>query len=114
MGKFSRDKGARGEREVAQIFRAFGFDCRRTGEYVRDDLIVCIDGHERVIEVKCRKRGLGPGDQYKALGEGIMAVVHKADRMPWLITMDLLLFLNRLAPLPSEKEAAEKSGEEAA
>ena len=29
MGKPSRDKGARGEREVAAIFRAAGFDCNR-------------------------------------------------------------------------------------
>jgi hypothetical protein len=43
MGKPSRDKGARGEREVAAIFQAAGFDCARTpnsgGLHVPGDLV---------------------------------------------------------------------------
>ena len=105
MGKSSRDKGARGEREVVTILKAYGFStAKRTGEYVKDDILVHIDAHERIIEVKVRAKGCGAGLLYEALGEGIFAVTHKADRMPWLITMELRTFCDLAAP--AQKEAA--------
>lgn len=33
MGKSQRDKGKRGERELAALFREYGFDARRTSQY---------------------------------------------------------------------------------
>lgn len=53
MGKPSRDKGARGEREVTRLFRAFGFDCDRVpnsgGLFIPGD-VAGIEGFH--VEVK--------------------------------------------------------------
>ena len=87
MGKASRDKGARGEREVARIFREAGFeDAARTGEWKPDDVIVTIKGEQRKIEVKLRAKGAGAGLLYEAI-EKAWAVAHKADRREYLITL---------------------------
>lgn len=37
MGRQSREKGKRGEREVAQALRDLGFDARRTQQYAGSD-----------------------------------------------------------------------------
>lgn len=53
MSRAERDKGGRGEREVAAIFRAAGFDCDRTpnsgGLRLRGDLQGNVPAH---LEVK--------------------------------------------------------------
>lgn len=53
MSRAERDKGARGEREVAAIFRKHGFDCDRTpnsgGLRIRGDLYGNVPLH---VEVK--------------------------------------------------------------
>jgi hypothetical protein len=104
MGKASRDKGARAEREVVNILRAYGFDtARRTGEYQQYDILCNLDGHDRILEVKVRKSGCGSALLYSALGEGIFGVVHKSDREPWLITFNLKDWLDRIAPVPGEE-----------
>lgn len=57
MGKPSRDKGARGEREVVAILRAHGLDCDRTpnsgGLFIPGD-VVGLDGFH--LEVKRAER----------------------------------------------------------
>lgn len=57
MSRSERDKGARGEREVAAIFREHGFDCDRTpnsgGLRVRGDLAGTVPAH---VEVKRQER----------------------------------------------------------
>jgi len=90
MAKFSREKGKRGEQEVVNILKAAGFSAHRTGEYVKDDIIVAIDGQDRVVEVKMRARGFS--SLYGFL-KSSWAVIHKGDRQPWLITMPLIEFL---------------------
>jgi Holliday junction resolvase len=53
VSRSQRDKGARGEREVAAVFRAAGFDCDRTpnsgGLRTKGDLVGSVPAH---IEVK--------------------------------------------------------------
>ena len=91
MGKMQREKGARLEREVVTLFKAFGFDtARRTGEYVKNDVLVAIDTRDWIIEVKGRKRGFC--SLYDFLAES-NAVVHRADNREWLITMPFKDFL---------------------
>jgi Holliday junction resolvase len=57
VARASRDKGARGEREVAAIFRAAGFDCDRVpnsgGLRLKGDLYGTLPLH---VEVKRRER----------------------------------------------------------
>lgn len=53
MTRAERDKGARGEREVAAIFRAHGFECERTpnsgGLHIPGDIVGVTGVH---VEVK--------------------------------------------------------------
>ena len=106
-GKFSRDKGRRGEQEVVNILKAYGFStAKRTGEYVKNDILVHIDAHERIIEVKVRAKGCGAGLLYEALGDGIFAVIHKSDRMGWLLTMHLQTFCELASPLDAARDEA--------
>ena len=96
MGKFSREKGKRGEQEVVNILKASGFDtAKRTGEFVKDDILCAIDGHDRIIEVKMRANGFGKFNEWL---KSSWAVVHKGDYQPWLITMPLVEFLRLAAP----------------
>ena len=87
MGKASRDKGARGERAAADLFRKHEFDTTRIGEWKENDLIVDFFGDKKIVEVKVRARGCGSSLIYEALQHGF-AVMHKADRHPFLITFD--------------------------
>src|ERR1022692_4895821 len=96
MGKAQREKGRRGEQEIVTILKAAGFStAKRTGEYVANDILCAIDGHDRIIEVKMRAKGFS--GLYGFL-KGSWAVVHKADRQPWLITMPLIEFLKLAEP----------------
>ena len=49
MGRASRSKGARGEREVRDILRKYGVEARRDGR-LDDDLVHGLDGYH--LEVK--------------------------------------------------------------
>ncbi len=92
MSKMQRDKGARLEREVVNLFKAYGFStAHRTGEYVKNDILVAIDTRDWIIEVKGRKRGFC--SLYDFLADS-NAVVHRADNREWLITMPFRDFLN--------------------
>lgn len=93
MGKASRDKGARGEREVVRLFRDAGFEADRTGEYKENDVVVHIGNDVQVVEVKVRAAGASAGLLYEALSLGAWAVAHKADRKDWLITLRFSDFL---------------------
>lgn len=89
MGKASRDKGARGERQVVDLLRQYGIECQRTGEWKVDDIHAKIAGEQRTIEVKVRAKGASAGLLYDALENGVWAVSHKADYKDWLISMRL-------------------------
>ena len=105
MGKASRDKGARGERQVVQILRDWGFDAHRTGEWKKDDILVPIAGEERVIEVKVRAAGASATLLYEALETGAWACTHKRDRKDWLVTLrfkDLLQLIRELTKADAE------------
>ena len=96
MGKQSRDKGVRLEQEVVNILKAAGFeDAKRTGEYHERDIRCGIDGEDRFIEVKGREKGFC--SLYQFLNDNF-AVVHRADRKPWLITMEFEDWLRLSGP----------------
>lgn len=85
MGKMSRDKGARREREVADLMGA-----RKVSRMYQagPDLL----WRDRWVEVKARKDGFR--QFYKWLQDDATIVAHRGDRQPWLVTMTLDDFLD--------------------
>ena len=90
----SRDKGARGERELANKLKEYGFDCRRGQQYCGangDADVVGLDGVH--IEVKRTERL----SLYDALAqakhdarEGEMPVVmHRKNNCEWVVVQPL-------------------------
>lgn len=106
MGKASREKGKRGEREVAQILRAHGYkDAHRGAQYTGN----AIDGQDDVtglpgwhIEVK-RTEALSIYQAYEQARRDIEArqqaepdravVIHRRSGKPWLAIVSLDDFL---------------------
>lgn len=98
MGKMSRDKGKRGEAEVVNLLKAYGFDARRGCQYKggpdSPDVIGLPNVH---IEVKRTERF----DLYGALeqaqrdaGEKETPVVfHRRNGKPWIVVMEATDYL---------------------
>ncbi len=110
MGKASRDKGKRGEREIAALFRAHGFNARR-GQQFRGggdspDIIHDIPGLH--VEVKFREN-VSP---YAALDqvsrdadlEDTPVVFMRKLRKPWIVIMDADDFLEIIEERRSLRE----------
>lgn len=94
MGKMSRDKGKRGELEIASILRSYGYDCKRGQQYHGGGDSPDVTGLPRVhIEVKRTERL----DLYGALAQAcrdaekgnLPVVVHRRNDCPWVVIMEL-------------------------
>jgi hypothetical protein len=103
MGRASRDKGSRGEIEVRNLFRSYGFDCDRTPNSgalrVKADLYGNIPLH---VEVKfCeRPRIIAWVQQALSDASGVPeAVFWRRSRMRWRADVDGELFVRMLAEL---------------
>jgi Holliday junction resolvase len=91
-GRRSRDKGARGEREVVRILQDCGFSAERVplsgaagGRYV-GDVSVPVLGDDWIVEVKVRATGFA--QLYKWLGKH-QALVVRSDRHEPLVVLPL-------------------------
>ena len=97
MGKNSRDKGARGEREIARILSEFGYECRRGQQYSGangDADVIGLPGVHLEIKRVERLNLQDAMDQSKrdaqAAGRGeIPVVMHRRNNCKWLVTMEL-------------------------
>lgn len=94
MGKPSRQKGARGEREVRDALRAHGLEARRDGR-LDDDLDHNVEPFH--LEVKRTERieitkWLEQAE--RDAGDRIPAVVFRRSREPWRIVLPLDAFLS--------------------
>ena len=88
----SREKGKRGERQVAALFREYGFDAKRGQQYhggPDSPDVVGVPGLH--IEVKRTERL----NLYDALaqakrdaGEELPVVIHRKNDSPWVVIMD--------------------------
>ena len=94
----SREKGARGERELARVLREYGYDCRRGQQYSGangDADVVGLPGLH--LEVKRVERL----ELEKAMAQSIRdaredelpSVMHRKNNCPWLVTMRLEDFM---------------------
>lgn len=89
MGKASRDKGKRGEREVASLLRSYGYDARRGVQYHGGEDSPDVVGLPHVhIEVKRTERLdlYGALAQSKADAGGDMPIViHRKNNCEWVV-----------------------------
>lgn len=90
----SRQKGARGERELAAVLRDHGFECRRGQQYCGangDADVVGIPG----VHIECKR--VESLNIHKAMEQAksdareneLPAVFHRKNGKPWLVTMTL-------------------------
>ena len=100
MGKASRDKGKRGEREIAALFRAHGFQARRGQQFKgggdSPDVVHNIPGLH--VEVKFRENVslYAALDQVSrdAAVEDTPVVFMRKLRKPWIMVIDADDFLD--------------------
>lgn len=103
MGKLSREKGKRGERELAALFRSCGFDAKRgvqhKGGSDSPDVEVGIEG----LHVECKRTETL--SLYEAMGQAerdaglkMPVVFHRRNGKPWLAILpatELMSLLKR-------------------
>lgn len=102
MGKKSREKGKRGERELAKLLRSYGYSARRGQQYCGangDADVIGLPG----LHIECKwVENLNLSDAMEQSkrdanqGE-IPVVMHKKNRHPWLATMSAVNFVNMVA-----------------
>ena len=89
----SKKKGAKGERELANQLKEYGYDCRRGQQYngLEGEDVVGLD----YIHIECKRverLDLGSA-MYQAKKDAkdnqLPAVFHRKNREKWLVTMEL-------------------------
>ena len=95
MGKFSRDKGKRGELELVRLFKENGYEARRTAQYCGKtgeaaDVIglpgISIEC-KRVENLNINNAMAQATHDAEAAGRGDLPVVfHRKSYCPWLVT----------------------------
>ncbi len=109
MGKKSRDKGARWEREVVAILQAHGRAAEKMplsgalGGKWRGDVSSPVLGSDWVVECKRRARGFSQIYEYLGLND---ALIIKDDRRRPLVVLDLRRALAILNAIETAKAAA--------
>ena len=92
--KNSRQKGARGERELAGILRGYGYDARRGQQYSGANGDADVEGLPK-IHIECKRvERLNIYDaiaqsKHDARAGEIPAVMHRKNDCEWLVTLTL-------------------------
>ena len=99
MGKTSQRKGAGGERELAAILRAHGYDVERGGSLTFGSMpdVVGLPG----VHIECKRvEKLNVLEAYQqaardaeAFRDGTPVLFHRRNRSPWLVTLSLVDWL---------------------
>lgn len=93
-GKSSRDKGKRGERELAKVLRSYGYDTKRGQQYcgVNGDAdVIGLPG----IHIECKR--VERLNLYDAMAQSMSdarsgempVVMHRKNNCEWLVTLSL-------------------------
>ena len=99
MGKSQREKGKRGERELAGQLREYGYDCRRGQQYCGRSGAADVVGLPG-IHIECKRverlnlhdameRAVRDAGALPEDGRPFPAVFHRRDHEEWLVTMRL-------------------------
>lgn len=108
----SRDKGKRGELELAHALQKFGYDARRGQQFTGihgDADVLGLPG----IHIECKRvEKLNVHEAMKqsardARGDEIPVVMHRKNREPWLVTMfieDFMRLYEGRKDEPTEKD----------
>ena len=92
----SRDKGKRGELELAKILKEYGYDTRRGQQYngIGGDDVVGLPG----IHIECKR--VEKLNIYEAMAQsirdskgGVPTVFHRKNNQKWLVTLPLEEFM---------------------
>lgn len=93
----SRQKGARAERELAHKLSEYGFECRRGVQYSGlggEDVVGLPFIHIEAKNVqKLNLRDAMAQSERDAREDQTPVVMHKKDRKPWLVTLNLEDFM---------------------
>ena len=109
MGRASRDKGKKGERELAALLREYGYDSRRGVQYNGADGSADVLGLDGVhIECKRVERLNIYDAMEQAIGDAregeIPAVFHRRNRDYWKVTLRLEDFMEIYQKWENTKE----------
>jgi Holliday junction resolvase len=109
LGKLSRDKGKRGEREVVDLLKLYGFEARRGQQFkgTKDSPDVIHNMAGVFIEVKLRQSfnlyaTIEQARLESEAGGEDPVVFHRKDGKPWLVTMYAGEFLKMMKELYDE------------
>lgn len=88
----SRAKGARGERELANVLKEYGYECRRGQQFCGANGDADVVGLPN-IHIECKRverlnidNAMKQSSRDARDGE-VPVVMHRKDRHPWLVTM---------------------------
>lgn len=111
MGKLSREKGKRGEREVVALMKRFGFGARRGQQFkgTKDSPDVVHDMDGFYVEVKLKQQlnlydALDKADAERPV-ESQSIVFHRKSHKPWLATMGAEDFMKLMRELHDARYA---------
>lgn len=95
MGRSQQRKGAAGERELAALLSAAGYECQRGGSLSFGEIpdVLGLPG----IHIECKRvEKLNVGEAMEQairdserMLDGLPALFHRRNRKPWLVTMRL-------------------------
>lgn len=94
MGKMSREKGKRGERELAKKLKEYGYEAKRVQQFCGSNGDADVDGLEG-IHIECKRveklniyDAIAQSKSDSRLGE-LPTVFHRKNNCEWLVTMPL-------------------------
>ena len=93
MGKSQQRKGAAGERELAALLSAAGYECQRGGSLSFGEVTdvlglpgihIEVKRVEKLNVVEAMEQAIRDSDR---MLDGLPALFHRRNRKPWLVTM---------------------------